>query len=84
VTAVRFFYVADEDTVIGSVRFNEAMLPAAIDRAVPLVEPGAVVSPPPKGTVFGRVALATAAGDSVQECAHALDLAAAALEIKPA
>jgi biotin carboxylase len=84
VTGIRFFYVAHDDTTIKSVTFDEARLPAAIDRAVPVAAPGAVVSPPPKGTVWGRIAFATVAGDSIDECRQALDEAAAALEVTPA
>lgn len=84
VAGIRFFYVADEDTTIGSVTFNEAGLPETIDRVVPVAQPGAVVSPPPKGTVWGRIAFATVVGDSVAECAQALDAAEAALEVKAA
>lgn len=82
VAGIRFFYVADDDTAIGSVTFNETGLPAAVDRVVPVAQPGAVVSPPPKGTVWGRIAFATAVGDCVAQCARALDAAEAALEIK--
>jgi biotin carboxylase len=81
---VRFFYAAEQDTVIGSVGFDPARLPATIDRAVPVVAPGAVVSPPPKGTVWGRIAYATAVGHTADECRQALDAAEAALEYAPA
>ena len=57
-------------------------LPSTVDRAVPLAEPGDVVSPPPQGTLFGRVALATAVAATAAECAAALDRAAAALQIR--
>ena len=80
VGAVRFFYVEADDTTIGSVRFGP--LPSTVDQAVPLVEPGDVVSPPPAGTLFGRVAFATAVAASAAECAAALADAAAALEIR--
>lgn len=78
--AVRFFYVERDDTTIESVRFGG--LPAGVDRAVPLVEPGDMVSPPPAGTLFGRVAFATAVAATGAQCAAALDAAAAALEIR--
>jgi biotin carboxylase len=84
VAGIRFFYVAKDDTLIGSVTFQEAGLPKAMDRVMAVVQPGALVSPPPKGTVWGRIAFATAVGDSRQECAQALDAAEAALEIKAA
>jgi biotin carboxylase len=80
VGAVRFFYVNRDRTTIESVRFAD--LPSTVDRAVPLAEPGDVVSPPPQGTLFGRVALATAVAATAAECAAALDRAAAALQIR--
>ena len=43
--------------------------------------PGAVVSPPPHGGVFDRIAYATAVGDTVAECTRALDAAEAALRV---
>lgn len=84
VGGVRFFYVDHDDTTIGSIAFNESALPATIDRAAAVAQPGAVVSPPPKGTLWGRVAFATAIGSSIDECKQALDTAEAALEIKSA
>jgi hypothetical protein len=84
VAGIRFFYVDADDTTIGSIAFDQPSLPAAIDRVAVAVRPGAVVSPPPKGTVWGRVAFATAVGDSIEECSEALDAAEAALEISPA
>jgi biotin carboxylase len=82
VGAVRFFYVAEDDTTIESVSFDAAALPAAVDRAMALVEPGEVVSPPPKGTLLGRVAFATAVAGSAEECRAAMDAAAAALDVR--
>ncbi|GAA1947076.1 hypothetical protein [Kitasatospora viridis] len=52
------------------------------DRAV--AAPGAVVSPPPKGSLWERVAYATVVADSRQACDRALDEAAAALVVEPA
>jgi biotin carboxylase len=83
VGAVRFFYVDDEDTTIDAVEFDESALPSAIDRVVPLVKPGDTVSPPPKGTLWGRIAFATAVATSSQECLGALDAAQAALTLRP-
>jgi biotin carboxylase len=80
VAGIRFFYVQQEDSTIRSIRFDEAALPATIDRAVPVAAPGAVVSPPPKGTVWGRIAFATAVTDSIDECRSALDAAERALQ----
>jgi biotin carboxylase len=84
VGAVRFFYAEDEDTTIGAVEVDEVALPETVDRVVPLVEPGEVVSPPPKGTLWGRVAYATTVAGTVAECVLALDAAQAALTLRPA
>ena len=81
VAAVRFFY-PDRELTVGSVRFAD--LPSTVDLAGPLVEPGEVVAPPPAGTLFGRVAFATAVAPTAAECAAALEGAAAALEIREA
>ena len=79
VGAVRFFYVEHDDTTVGALDIDEAALPEAADRFVPLVEPGEVVSPPPKGTLFGRIAFATAVAGTARQCQDALDAAQAAL-----
>ena len=79
---IRFFYPERDDTTIRSVGFDEARLPAAIDRVSPMVLPGAVVSPPPKGIVLGRVAFAIAAADSAGECRQALQAAETALVVE--
>ncbi|WP_234382786.1 ATP-grasp domain-containing protein [Streptomyces dysideae] len=77
VAGVRFLYVDEDDTAIASAGFPNR-LPAAVDEAVTLVAPGAVVSPPPKGTVWGRIAYVTATGASRESCRAALDAAEAA------
>ena len=84
VVGVRFFYAAEDDTVIGSVGFDESSLPPEIDRAVQVAQPGAVVSPPPKGAVWDRTAFAIVVGDSREQCERALDRAESALDVKPA
>jgi biotin carboxylase len=81
---VRFFYVAEDDTTIDSIGFSEAVLPDGIDRATAVAQPGALVSPPPKGTLWGRIAFVTAVGDSVTVCSRVIDAAEAALEVKAA
>ncbi|MEU4215441.1 ATP-grasp domain-containing protein [Actinoplanes sp. NPDC026623] len=81
VAGVRFFYVDEEDTTIEEVSFDADALPGSIDRAVPVALPGAVVSPPPRGTVWGRIAYATVVGDSIAECRSGLDAAEAALRV---
>ena len=82
VGAVRFLYVEHEDTTIGSIEVDRAGLPEAADLLVPLARPGDVVSPPPKGTAFGRIAFATAVGLTERECGRALDAAQAAVRVR--
>lgn len=82
VAGIRFFYVEREDSTIGSLSFDETNLPDSVDKVVAVAQPGAVVSPPPKGTVWGRIAFATAIGDSREDCARTLDTAEAALRIR--
>jgi biotin carboxylase len=83
VAGVRFFYVEHENTPIDSISFDVTQLPSTVDRAVTVALPGAVVSPPPKGTVWGRVAFATAVAGTPAQCSQALDAAAEALHINP-
>ncbi|WP_020523607.1 ATP-grasp domain-containing protein [Catelliglobosispora koreensis] len=68
---VRFFYPAEDDTVLGDVTFST--VPEGADLLVPLMQPGATASPPPKGTLIGRIAYATAVASSIDECRSALD-----------
>ena len=84
VAGVRFFYAPADDTAIEAVRFDPAGLPAETDLAVTLAEPGDVMSPPPKGTMSGRVAFVTVLASTVTACQTALDAAQAALTIRPA
>ncbi|MDQ2584966.1 ATP-grasp domain-containing protein [Saccharothrix yanglingensis] len=84
VAGIRFFYVAEEDTTIGSLGFAEEALPEGMDRVVVVARPGAVVSPPPKGTVWGRIAFAVATGDSRAQVAERLAAAETAFDVKPA
>jgi biotin carboxylase len=84
VAAIRFFYVETDDTTLADLSFDAAALPPAVDRAVTVARPGAVVSPPPKGTVWGRIAYATAVGGSTEECRAALSAAQAALRVETA
>jgi len=81
VAGVRYFYADADDTVIDTVQFAECDLPEDVDRLVALAAPGAVVSPPPKGATFGRVALATAVAPTTAACHAALDAAGKALRI---
>jgi predicted ATP-grasp superfamily ATP-dependent carboligase len=82
--AVRFFYPERDDTVIGAVDLDAGALSARLDRFVVLAEPGDVVSPPPKGTLFGRVAFATAIGDGPRQCADMLAAVRSAVTIRAA
>jgi biotin carboxylase len=84
VGAVRFFYVEHDDTTIEAIDIDQDAVPAAIDRFVALVQPGEVVSPPPKGTLFGRVAFATAVAATARDCQDALTGAQGALTVRSA
>ncbi|WP_406056589.1 acetyl-CoA carboxylase biotin carboxylase subunit family protein [Kribbella sp. NBC_00889] len=79
VGGVRFFYVNEDDTVLDSVGFDADGLPATIDQLVPLMEAGATTSPPPAGTLWGRIAYATTVATTVDDCRAGLDAAEKAL-----
>ncbi|MFG1623235.1 acetyl-CoA carboxylase biotin carboxylase subunit family protein [Kribbella sp. NPDC049227] len=79
VGGVRFFYVDEDDTVLDSVGFDADGLPATIDQLVPLMEAGATTSPPPAGTLWGRIAYATTVATTVDDCRAGLDAAEKAL-----
>jgi biotin carboxylase len=81
VAGVRFFYPPANDTLIESVDFDAVALPGEIDLLVPLVSRGDVVSPPRKGFIDSRIALATAVAPATQACRSALDHAGAALRV---
>ena len=81
---VQFFYAAQDDTVIEGIWFSPAALPPETDRAVTLAGPGDVMSPPPKGTMSGRLAFVTVLAATAQACEAALDAAHAALIVQPA
>ncbi|HCT76816.1 MAG TPA: phosphoribosylglycinamide synthetase [Micromonosporaceae bacterium] len=83
VAAVRFFYPKEIQTVIRSIEFDFGAvgMPAAIDKLALLPELGTVKSPPPEGTVNGRIAFATAVAETAQECRDALDVAEKALRV---
>jgi predicted ATP-grasp superfamily ATP-dependent carboligase len=76
---IRFFYPPGPDTVIQSVDFDRTDLPAELDVLAPLAAAGDVVSPPGRGLMEGRIALATAVASSAERRDHALDRADAAL-----
>lgn len=79
VAGVTFSYVDSDDTTVTSVTIDHARLPPTVDHVVTLVSAGQVVSPPPKGTVWGRIAYVTAVADTWQECQAALDAATRAV-----
>lgn len=82
VGAVRFRYPDKDDTTIDGIDIDTTALPADVDRITALAGPGDVVSPPPAGTLWGRIALATAVSGTVAGCAAALDAAEAALTVR--
>ena len=79
--AVRFVYVDRDDTTIEAIDIDQKAA-AAADRLVALAKAGDVVSPPPKGTLFGRIAFVTAVADSIAECHAALDTAVAGITVR--
>ncbi|MEV6284719.1 ATP-grasp domain-containing protein [Kribbella sp. NPDC051770] len=79
VGGVRFFYVDENDTVLDDVSFDSVDLPATIDQLVPLMEAGQTTSPPPEGTLWGRIAYATVVATSMDDCRAGLDAAEKAL-----
>lgn len=81
VGGIRFFYVADDDVVIDSIGFATEDLPSTVDSTVVLAAPGQTMSPPPKGTVWGRIAFATAVAETATDCRAALDAAQAAFTV---
>uniref|UniRef100_UPI000E3BADBB ATP-grasp domain-containing protein n=1 Tax=Allorhizocola rhizosphaerae TaxID=1872709 RepID=UPI000E3BADBB len=84
VAAVRFFYPSEVDTRIEGISFEFAgPRPAAIDTLAVLAKPGVIKSPPPEGTLTGRMAFATAVAETADECRSALDAAEAALRVVP-
>ncbi len=81
VGAIRFRYVDRDDVTVDGIDIPET-LPAGVHMIVPLVKPGDVVSPPPKGTLSGRIVALLALAASVGECRRALDEAASSLVIR--
>ncbi len=79
--AVRFVYVDRDDTAIEAIEVAPEAA-AAADRLVTLAKAGDVVSPPPKGTLFGRIAFVTAVEDSVAECHAVVDTALAGITVR--
>lgn len=79
VGGVRFFYVDENDTLLDSVVFDRTDLPATVDQLVVLMGAGATTSPPPAGTLWGRIAYATAVATTPDDCRAALDAAEKAL-----
>jgi biotin carboxylase len=78
--AVRFCYVPHEMT-IEAISFDSSRLPAGIDLAVVRAEPGQRHSPPPAGTVWGRIAYVTAVADTAEEARETIAAAEAALVV---
>jgi biotin carboxylase len=84
VSAVRFHYVEKDDTRIEEIRVDRDGLAPAVDRFEVVARSGAVLSPPPKGTLFGRLAYVTAVAESAAACRQALDSASDALMVRTA
>lgn len=84
VAAIRFYY-PDDDVRVSEVSFDSTLLPADIERAVPLADPGQLVQPPPRGSAWeSRLAQAVAVADSADACRVALDAAGKAMIVRAA
>lgn len=80
VAGIRFFYPPWPDAVVRSVTFAPGEQLPEVDLMLPLVEGGDVISPPGKGLMDGRIALATAVAGTAAACTAALDRAEATLD----
>jgi hypothetical protein len=80
--AVGFSYVP-VPMEVGSIGF-EGRLPAEVDLALVLHQPGAKLAPPPEGTLWGRTAFVTAFAATTAQCTAAVEDALAALHVEPA
>ena len=78
--AVRFCYVPHEMT-IDTIGFDESRLPDGVDLAVVRAQPGQRLSPPPAGTVWGRIAYLTAIAADADACRALADAAESALVV---
>ncbi|WP_159393947.1 ATP-grasp domain-containing protein [Streptomyces sp. NRRL F-5755] len=81
VAASRFLYPDQDDVVVESVAFDETALPAGIDRAVVLTEPGAHLRLPPEGLFSGRAALISVTAEDSRSAHEVLDIASDALRL---
>ncbi len=81
--AVRFCYVEHEMT-IGAISFEGTRLPPGVDLAVVRAEAGQHHSPPPAGTVWGRIAYVTAIADTEADARATVSAAVAALVVSEA
>lgn len=81
--AVRFCYVPYEMT-IGAIAFESSRMPAGVDLAVVRAAPGQHHSPPPAGTVWGRIAYVTAVADTEVDARTTVAAAEAALVVAEA
>jgi biotin carboxylase len=81
VAAIRFYY-PEHRLTLHEARFEPALLPAEIESAGPMAEPGTVLEPPPGGFSFtARLAYAVAVADGAAACRSALDAAGKALTV---
>jgi biotin carboxylase len=82
VGAVRFCYVDADDLRIDRIEAVTGGLPPEVDRVQPLAAVGEVMSPPPKGTLWGRIAYLTVFADTLAQCRTAMEAAQAALLVE--
>lgn len=80
--AIRFYY-PETDITLAGIDIDTALLPAEIERADTLAEPGQQVTLPPRGSAWeARLAEAVAVADTVPACQEALDGAAKAILVE--
>jgi biotin carboxylase len=81
--AVRFCYVEHEMT-IASIGFDAGAMPSEVHLAGVRAEAGQRYAPPPAGTVWGRIAVIIAVGDTEAEARAVIAAAEAALVVTEA
>ncbi len=80
--AIRFYY-PEADVRVAEVRFQESLLPANVERATPLADPGQEVRLPPRGSAWeSRLAQVVVVDDNEAAALAALDEAAKAVVVE--
>lgn len=81
--AVRFCYV-EHEMVIASIGFDAERMPDEVQLAGVRAQPGQRYAPPPEGTVWGRIAVVIAVGDTEAQARAVIAAAEAALVVTEA